>query len=507
MSNNGKTLYSKLFDHLEKTRSIESAMQLCEWDQETYMPKEGIFFRSLTLSNLSEIHHKLKTSPAYKKLLGSLIDLKTGEIIHSDLSAKDIQNLKVLKEDFDKQSKLPLKFVKAFTKLSSESSFMWQKAKEHSDFKSFAPYLKNIVKSNQKKAAFLGFKHHPYDALIDLYEPGMTTEVLDHLFIKLKFELIELLRKIKIKNKKFQKIETYSSFHHQMHLGRNLLEAIGLKPEFSRLDTTTHPFCSSIGPFDIRLTTRVIDDDFISNIYSCLHEGGHGLYGKGVSKFSLGLPEGQSASLGLDESQSRLYETRLGKSYGFIEAMLPFIKEHLKMPNLSLETLYENINKVEPHFIRIESDEISYCLHIILRYEIEKALIEGSLKVEDVPKIWNEKMEEYLGIIPAHDSQGCLQDIHWSMGAIGYFPTYALGNIYAASLFEVFKKSHPQFDEELKRFDLSALQTFLQKNLYDHGRLLKPLELMKKITPEGLNPEVYLDYLKDKYSILYGLDS
>jgi carboxypeptidase Taq len=501
-----KQLYSQLFDHLEKARSIEAAIQLCEWDQETYMPEEGIFFRSLTVSNLSEIHHKLKTSLAYKKLLGSLIDLKTGEIIHSDLSLKEISNLKILKEDFDKNTKIPAKFVSDFSKLTSEATFAWQKAKEHSDFKSFAPYLKKIVQANQKKAKLLGFTHHPYDALIDLYEPGMTVQILDELFTKLKFFLIDLLKKIKASGKKIHDIDKRSSFHHQMHFGRELLDKLGLKKEFSRLDITVHPFCSSIGPKDIRLTTRIIEDDFISNIYSCLHEGGHGLYAYGLSKFAPGLPEGQSASLGLDESQSRLYETRLGKSYGFIEAMFPLLKQELKTPHLRLEDLYASINKVEPHFIRIESDEVSYCLHIILRYEIEKGLIEGSIKVDDVNKIWNAKMEEYLGIIPAHDSQGCLQDIHWSMGSIGYFPTYALGNIYAASLFESFMKKNQTFEMDLQTMDLSSLQTYLQHELYDHGRLLKPVEIITKATGTGLNPEPYIRYLSEKFSKLYDLN-
>ncbi len=506
MSSNPKLLYAKLFDHLEKTRSFESALQLCEWDQETYMPEKGILFRSLTTSNLSEICHKNRTSPAYKKLLNSLINLSTGKIVHQDLAVKDVANLKILKEDFEQQSKLPVTFVKNFTKLCSESTFAWQNAKEHSDFKSFSPYLKKIVQANQKKAAFLGFKHHPYDALLDLYEPGMTTAILDELFIKLKFELVELLQKIKAKNKHFKVIDKNASFHHQMELGRNLLEGIGLKPDFSRLDTTAHPFCSTLGPADIRLTTRIIPDDFMSNISSVLHEGGHGLYAHGLSKAAPGLPEGQSASLGLDESQSRLYETRIGKSHAYLEHLLPILKEHLKKPDLTLEGLYENMNRIEPHLIRIESDEISYCLHIILRYEIEKALIEGSMEVAQLPKVWNEKMENYLGVIPAHDSQGCLQDIHWSMGSIGYFPTYALGNIYAASIMEAFSKQHHNFNEELKKGNLSSLQSYLQKHLYDHGRLLKPLEIMHIMTKEGLNIGPYISYLKDKYSVLYGLD-
>lgn len=500
MTQTAQQLYAQLTAHLEKVRSIESAMQLCEWDQETYMPPKGIFFRSLTLSNLGEITHKLKTSPAYKKLLGNLIDLNSGVIKHHDLSHQEKANLQILKSDLEKQIKIPSKFVKNFTQLTSEATFVWQKAKEHSDFRSFAPYLKKIVLANQKKAKLLGFKDHPYNALVDLYEPGMNVATLDTLFTKLKFELIQLLKQIKAKNKHLPPLDLKASVDDQMNLGKALLEAMGLCDEVSRLDLTAHPFCASLGPCDIRLTTRIIEDDYLSNIYSTLHEGGHGLYALGLSTFNPGLPEGHSASYGLDESQSRLYETRLGKSKGFIEAITPLIQKHLHLPHLSSTTLYDTINQVKPHLIRIESDEVSYTLHIILRYELEKALIEGSLDVEDLPKAWNEKMESYLGLLPAHDCQGCLQDIHWAMGSMGYFPTYALGNIYAASLYQAFLKTHPQFEQELKTLNLSSIKTFMQTHLYAYGRLKQPLELMKQATQEGLNPEVYLNYLKDKFS-------
>lgn len=506
MSLDAKKLFENLTSYLEKVRSIEAAIQLCEWDQETYMPHDGIFFRSLTVSNLAEIHHKLCTSSTYKKLLGSLIDLKTGEIIHSELSEKEILNLKVLKEDYDKKSKLPVKYVKDLAKLSSEAVYAWQKAKAHSDFKAFAPFLKKIVKANQKKAQLLGFKAHPYDALLDLFEPGLTTAFLDEMFIKLKTALVHLLREIKAAKPLSSKIDPEANFEDQMQLSRDILEKIGLKKEFSRLDTTEHPFCTTIGPKDIRMTTHVHEDDFTKSLYSVLHEGGHGLYGLGVSKFAIGLPEGQSASLGLDESQSRLYETRFGSSFEFVEAIYPLIQEHLKKDTLSLEALYEHINKVQPHLIRIESDEVTYCLHIILRYEIEKGLIEGSIDVDNIPKIWNEKMETYLGICPSNDATGCLQDIHWSMGSLGYFPTYALGNIYAATIYDAFLKTHPDFTKKIKNFDLSQLQNYLQKTLYDHGRLLKPLEIMKKITQNGFTIEPYIHYLSKKYRALYKLD-
>jgi carboxypeptidase Taq len=500
-----KKTYDKLCLYLEKARAIEACMQLCEWDQETYMPHDGVFFRSNTISSLSEICHKMMTSPSYKKMLGNLIDLETGEVFDANLDRIAQLNIKSLREDFLRSSKLPTSFVKNFSKLSSESIFNWQKAKEHSDFKHFLPYFKKIVASNQKKASYLGFKHHPYDALLDLYEPGMTVSVLDELFTKLKFHLIKLLKEIHAKNKTPKHLDLRSSNHHQMHLGREVMKFVGLQPEFSRLDTTSHPFCTSLGPHDIRLTTRVMEDDFTSSLYSVLHEAGHGLYANGVNKKALGLPSGSSCSLGIDESQSRLYETILGKSKSFIDAMLPMLKEHLKLPHLELNSLYEHINHVKPSFIRIESDEVSYCLHIILRYEIEKALIEGSLKAEKVPQVWNEKMEEYFGIIPKNDASGCLQDIHWSMGAIGYFPTYALGNIYAASIMETYRKNNPSFESDLQKGNLSSLQTFLQKHIYDEGRMLKPLEIMKNITGNGLNEGPYLRYLESKFKPLYGI--
>jgi len=501
----GKKLYLQLTPHLEKARSLESAMQLGEWDQETFMPEEGIFFRSMVLSNLSETLHKLKTSGPYKRLLLSLIDIPTGELKHADLDPDQVLNLKVLAEDFQKNSKLPVKFVKNLTQLTSESSAVWQKARAHSDYKAFLPYFKKIVKTLQTKAKYLGFNHHPYDALLDLYEPGLTTAVLDGLFANLKLHLIDLLKQIRAKDPKKPVIGLTSSFHHQMHMGKEVMKFVNLRPQLSRLDTSAHPFCTQIGPHDIRLTTRILEEDFTSSLYSVLHEAGHGLYAQGHSHKSIGFPVSESCSLGLDESQSRLYETLLGKSEDFISALCPLIQEALKMPHIDKEALYRRINHVEPHFIRIESDEVSYCLHIILRYEIEKGLIEGSIKPENVPHIWNEKMESYLGIIPERDSQGCLQDCHWSFGSIGYFPTYALGNIYAAAILEAFKKHQPQHRTFNPAF-LEDLQKFLQKNIYDYGRALKPLAILEKITHEGLNEKPYLNYLREKFGKLYHLN-
>jgi carboxypeptidase Taq len=398
--------------------------------------------------------------------------------------------------------KIPSAFVKTFATVCSKATHVWAEAKKHNKFSLFAPHLQKIVTLCRKKADFLGFQGHPYDALLDLHEPGMTVAELTPLFGRLKASLTALLKTLTSKPKiRAPFLECQYPHDKQMQFGHILLEAMGFDPETSRLDLSSHPFCSGLSIKDTRMTTRIHSNLITSNIFSVLHEGGHGLYNKGLPSHEFGTPLCENSSLGIDESQSRWWETLIGRSLPFWTHFYPKL-QHIfpeQLSSVALEDFVIGINSAQPSFIRVEADEVTYCLHIVLRFEIEKALIEGSLEVKDIPQLWNEKMKAYLGILPQTDAEGCLQDIHWSLGSIGYFPTYALGNIYAAQFFTAFEKTHPDWQKKLSQGDLSFIRAWLYENIHRHGRLYTPHELVHRIAGQPLSEKPYIAYLERKY--------
>ncbi len=405
--------------------------------------------------------------------------------------------------DYTKEVVLPQSFVEEFTKLTSEALVAWSHAKKEDAFQTFAPYLDRIVAMNQQKAELLGYKDHPYDALLDLFEPGVTTADVDKLFTDLKKFLIPLIRKI-ANEKPCDDSFLHGKFSHpkQMAFAQKLLDSIGYDMSKGRLDLSNHPFSSAAHPTDSRITTRIHKTSVMSNISAVLHEGGHALYEMGLPKEHYGSPLCEAASLGIHESQSRFFETRIGLSKPFWSHFLPILKNTFKGPleDISLDHFYEAINQVKPSLIRIEADEVTYNLHIILRFEIEKALIEGSLKVRDIPEAWNAKMKELLGITPETNSEGCLQDIHWSMGAFGYFPTYTLVNIYASHLFLGFTHDHPDWEDKVASGKLTFIKDWLEKHVYKYGRELSSQELLEKATNKKLSSNAFIDYITKKYN-------
>ena len=398
--------------------------------------------------------------------------------------------------------------MKLLAKTSSKALHAWSEAKRHNSFKQFAPHLEKLISLNKKKAEYLGFKEHPYDALLDLYEPEMTTAYLTPLFGKLKISLTELLKSIQAKPK-----HTISFIKHdypiaqQMRFGHVLLHSMGFSDTMSRLDTSSHPFCSALNPKDVRMTTRLIPTLPLSNIFSVIHEGGHGIYEAQLNEKMYGTPLCSAISLGIHESQSRFWETLIGRSLPFWKHFFPLLQKEFptQLANVHLEDFYKAVNHVESSMIRVEADEVTYCLHVIIRFELEKALIEGSLKVKDLPLAWNEKMREYLGISPSSDGEGCLQDIHWSMGAFGYFPTYALGNLYAAQFFSTFEKAHPDWQERVSKGQLGFIKDWLKENLHQYGRQYTPHEIVKRISGRALEATPYVTYLQNKYKKIYHL--
>ncbi len=497
---------SKNLDPLAKLKKLStestlltSISHLLEWDQETYMPEGAVEFRSSQMELLAGLIHKKKTSPSFRKELSKFIDIDTGEVLNKAQSLENKAALREWRRDVLISSKLPTSFVKQFARVSSKSVSVWAEAKKNNDFSLFAPHLQKIVTLSQKQAKLLGYKNHPYDALLDLYEPGMTTDFLTPLFAGLKKSLIEILKKaqtgsINSFTKSFPK-------NLQMEAGKLLIKAMGFSEKTSRLDLSSHPFCTGIHLTDTRMTTRISEKDPLSSLLSVLHEGGHGLYNKNLPKELYGTPLCEHASYGVDESQSRFWETMVGKGLPFWTFFYPKLQDLFpeNLSGISLEDFYKKINQVTPSFIRVEADEVTYCLHIILRFELEKGLMDGSIEVKDIPRLWNAKMQETLFITPSNNAEGCLQDIHWAMGGIGYFPTYALGNLLAAELFALMQKSYPNWQEEITSGNLSFLEEFLKETVHKHGRIYPVNELTKKIVGKPLSAEAYITYLQKKY--------
>jgi carboxypeptidase Taq len=500
--------YDKLHA-LSKTITLMNSIEgLLDWDQETYMPKEAIDVRSQQCELLASLVHRQRTSKPFAKALCALVDLETGEVKDDRLSPSQTAALRQWRRDYQKAVKLPNAFVKQFAKTTSTACHVWKTAKEHNDFKAFAPHLEKIVSLSRKKADILGFKEHPYDALLDLFEPETKTSMLTPLFSKLKLPLTQLLKDISVKTPFLEDfLYRHCPKHKQLEFSHKILHKMGFHASTSRLDTSAHPFCNGMHPKDTRMTTKVHPENIMSCIGAVLHEGGHGLYNMDLSIEHYGSPLCQQVSLGIDESQSRWWETLIGQSYFFWQHFFPLLQEEFpeQFAGVLLEDFYHAINGVKPGLIRIEADEVTYNLHVIVRFELEKALIEGTLKVKELPDAWNAKMREYLGISPEFDGQGCLQDIHWSLGYIGYFPTYTLGNLYSVQFFNTFEKAHPNWKERVSKGSLDFIRDWLKENIHQYGREFTPGELCQRVTGKPLSEEPYVSYLKKKYSTLYHL--
>lgn len=507
MSNTQKD-YAKLFNHSKHTTVLHGITSLLDWDQETYMPPGAAGNRAEQFKTMAGIIHKEKTGRKFSSALGKLIDIKTGQLNRDDLSEAQGAALREWRRDYLHSIALPSKFVEDFAKLTSQSILAWRNAKETSSFQQFAPFLERIIQMSRKKADYLGYSEHPYDALLDLYEPDLKTKEVETLFSKLRDTIIPLLKQISATTPIDDKF-LFGSWEtsKQISFSHTLLKAMGYNTNYGRLDFSTHPFSSASHPTDSRITTRIHPTSLISNISVILHEAGHALYEMGLPQEEYGSPLGEARSMAVHESQSRWWETRIGLSLPFWKHFLPILKETFKgqLDHISLDSFYKAINKVEPSFIRVEADEVTYPLHVILRFELEKALIEGSLSIREVPEAWNAKMQKYLGITPKNDAEGCLQDVHWSMGGFGYFPSYTLGNLYAAHLFDGFAKQTPNWEAQVAKGELAFIREWLSTHIYQHGRRFSSSELLRRATGVSFTADPYLQYLTHKYNQIYSL--
>lgn len=470
---------------------------LLGWDQQTYMPKKAAETRAEQMSFLSSLIHEKMISDDLFDAVKRLKDKK------QDLLERDKIMIEKLYKEIWKAKKLPKEFVEELSKTTSLAHNSWKKAKKEKEFNIFKSHLKKIVELKRKEAEYINLQGHPYNSLLDSFEEGMTVENLKPLFENLKNQIIGLLEKIEsTETYKNQKEESYSSPSKKLHLEfvHGLTKSLGLTEEDFRLDLSEHPFTTSIGLNDTRITTN-IEKGISKSFSSTIHEAGHAMH-------ALNLPQEDhytilwdSPSYGISESQSRFWENMIGKSKPFWQYYFPKIAKKFNINDF--ENWFKNINMVSPGKIRIESDEVHYCLHIILRFEIELGLIEGAINVEDLPKIWNEKMENYFGVIPENDSEGVLQDVHWSEGYFGYFPTYAIGSIYAAQLYNQLKREILNVGEDIYKGDFKRIKEWLKEKIHKYGAKILAEDLIKQVCGEPLNPDVFIQYLKNKYSEIY----
>jgi carboxypeptidase Taq len=489
---------TQLRSRLADVNALRSAMAIMDWDQQTYMPKGGADARAEHQGILSRMAHETFTAES----TGTLLDQSAGEAESED----DQALLRVVRRDLELATKLPTALVEEKSKLSAVAHEKWVEARATNDFKSFAPILERMFEIARQEAEHLGYKEHIYDALLDQYEEGATAAEVRTMFDALKGPQVALVKAIAAKP------PVDDSFLYgdwdvaaQSAFTQKLVKAIGFDFNRGRQDTAPHPFCTGWSIGDVRLTTRF--KPYVgSAIFGSLHEAGHGMYEQGSpSRWDRTLLAG-GVSLGVHESQSRLWENIVGRSRAFWSCYLPDLQKTFPaLAAYDLDTFYRAINKVEPSFIRVEADELTYNLHVLVRFELECDILTGKLAVKDLPEAWNAKYSEYLGIIPSNDAEGCLQDVHWSMGSIGYFPTYSMGNVLSYQIWKTLQNDLPNSDELIASGKFEPILGWLQQHVYSKGRYLQPKELVRQVTGKPMDPHDYLSGLSAKYSAIYSL--
>ncbi len=496
--------FLELKKKLSEVAAVNSAAAVLGWDQQVYMPAGGAEARAASVSALEEIAHVKFTSDETGRLISETYGWAQG--LGED--SFEASFLRAARRDYDRAIKLPAEFVGEFSRATSATINAWTGARAASDFAAFAPHLQKILDLNLRKAEIFGYKASPYDALLDLYEPGATKAALEPIFKKLADGLKPVIREINARAGSVSNELVKGDFDEntQLALVNEVVGALGYDFNRGRQDRSAHPFTTDFSVNDVRITTRTHRDYLPAAIYGSIHECGHALYGQGTPKNFEFTPLAGGASLGMHESQSRFWENIVGRSLPFCRWLLPLLRKHFpgKFDKVGAEELYSAVNRSAPSMIRVESDEANYNLHILLRFEIETALLEGRLKVADAPEFWNARMREYFGITPAKASEGILQDIHWSLGAIGYFPTYTLGNLISAQLAEKLNTDLPGWKELPERGDFAPILNWLRKHIHSQGRKYLPEQLLKRELGEGIRVEPFLNYIQDKYSKLYG---
>ncbi len=497
--NNTQNLYIQYKQTLQRIADVKYASAVLQWDQETYLPPKGNDFRGRQIATLSEIAHLQFTDEKFGALLNELAG-KDG------LTEPEKRNVELSLEDYNKNKKLTAEFVRRMSETVNKSFHAWIQAKKENSFSFFQQPLDELIQLKKQETDMLGYKDHPYDALMNEFDKGLTTSITDKLFNSLKPQLISLLDHIKNQP---QVDNNFLSQHFdkdlQWKFGMDILKRMHFDFDAGRQDISEHPFTTNFNSKDVRVTTRIDEADLGNMTWSCIHEGGHALYEQGLPATEYGLPLGEYCSLSIHESQSRLWENCIGRGLPFWEHNLTLLKSYFpeQLKNITAEKFYHGINKVEPSLIRTEADELTYHFHVMIRYGIEKKLIEGSLSTKDIPGIWNESYSKYLGVKVPDDKRGCLQDVHWSHGSFGYFATYSIGSLYAAQLYNAIQKDTAGLTGDIREGRNKNILHWLQQNIYKYGRYYTSEELCRKATGETLNSQYFIDHVTKKYSDIY----
>ncbi len=496
----------QLREVLGEVSDLQEAIRVLLWDQETYLPAGGFEGRGAVLSTLGRRAHDLFVSDQVTRQL----EAAEAEVSSLDFDSDEASLVRVTRRDQERERRIPSELVGEMAEASTAAAPVWREAREKSDYAMFAPHLARNVELSLRRAEAIGFESRPFDALL-FTEPGMTTSQLEVIFVGLKEAIVPLVKKIAAKADAVDASCLQGDFPEGPQLGfvNTVIKSLGYSFEQGRMDISTHPFMIGMNPGDVRLTNRVSRDLLTMAIFGGIHESGHGIYGQGISAALARTPLWEGASNGVHESQSRLYENLIGRSrpfwkhwFGELQALFP-----KQLAKVDAEGFYRAVNRVAPSLIRVEADEVTYNLHILLRFEIENDLLEGRLRVEDVPDAWNAKMVEYLGVEPPNAAEGSLQDIHWSFaGELASFPAYSLGNLISAQLLAAIRKDLPDLDDQVEAGEFGPLLGWLRERVHRHGRKFTPAELLLRVTGQELDARYWVAYAERKFGELYGLN-
>jgi carboxypeptidase Taq len=497
MTINPEQAYQALINLSREETILSSCADLLEWDEEVFMPSGGVKHRAEQLALLAGLSHDRGTDPRYEELLNAL---ESSPLVTDPVSPAAV-NVRELRRGFDRERRMPRRLVEETARVTSLAQKVWAKARKNNDYKLFVPWLDRIIALAREEADASGHNGTRYDALLEEYEPGMTTGQLSELFARLTSDLTPLVGALRDNHSAKRTRPRRFPLDRQREFSQSVAAALGFDLDTARMDLGQHPFCTSIGPGDVRIALRFAAGDMTSGIFTLLHEIGHALYDQGLDPAHYGTPMGEAASLGLHESQSRLWENFVGRSDGFWRHFYPLLQSKFpeSLTKVSRESFRQQIDRVEPGFIRVEADEVTYNLHIVIRFELERALLSGDLVSADLPGAWSELYQRYLGVTPEDDRSGCLQDAHWSEGLIGYFPTYALGNVYAAQIYDAAERDLGLLDDVFAAGDFGGLRRWLAEHIHRHGMRYRSHQIIERITGSPPDASALVQHLSNRY--------